>query len=85
MDDDDSITVNGIDKIKNSLINMLDQIANSLKKMTLKVTKSAYSILAKFVNELDKNKLVINATSKVRQIEKLEKLVESFKKSLEEG
>ena len=85
MDDDDSITVNGIDKIKNSLINMLDQIANSLKENDFEGNEAAYSILAKFVNELDKNKRVINATSKVRQIEKLEKLVESFKKSLEEG
>ena len=85
LDDDDSITVNGIDKIKNSLINMLDQIANSLKENDFEGNEAAYSILAKFVNELDKNKRVINATSKVRQIEKLEKLVESFKKSLEEG
>jgi hypothetical protein len=41
--------------------------------------------LANFVNEIEKNKRVINAASKARQIEKLEKSLESFKKSLEEG
>lgn len=37
------------------------------------------------LDDIDKNKKLISDTSKVGHIEKLEKYVESFKKSLENG
>ena len=38
-----------------------------------------------FMDEVDENKKFINDPSKVRQMKKIEKYVESFKKDLESG
>jgi hypothetical protein len=80
-----SDTAGGIDSIKNSLFNILDQIANSLKENNFEDNKAAYNMFANFMDEIDENKKFINDPSKVRQMKKLEKYVESFKRDLESG
>ena len=74
-----------IDSIKNSLFNILDQIANSLKESNFEDNEAAHDMFANFMDEIDENKKFINDPSKVRQIKKIEKYVESFKKDLEIG
>jgi hypothetical protein len=80
-----SDTTGSIDKIKNSLFNILDQIANSLKENNFEDNKAAYDMFANFMDEIGENKKFINDPSKVRQMKKIEKCVESFKKDLESG
>jgi hypothetical protein len=75
----------GIGSIKNSLLNILDQIANSLKENKFEDNKAGYDMFANFMDEIDENKKFINDPSKVRQMKKIEKCVESFKKDLESG
>ena len=80
-----SDTTGSIDKIENSLFNILDQIANSLKENNFEDNKAAYDMFANFMDEIDENRKIINDPSKVRQMEKIEKCVESFKKDLGSG
>ena len=42
-------------------------------------------MFANFMDEIDENRKIINDPSKVRQMEKIEKCVESFKKDLGSG
>ena len=42
-------------------------------------------MFANFMDEIDENRKIINDPSKVRQMEKIEKYVESFKKDLGSG
>ena len=80
-----SDTAGSIDKIENSLFNILDQIANSLKENNFEDNKVVYDMFANFMDEIDENRKIINDPSKVRQMEKIEKCVESFKKDLGSG
>jgi hypothetical protein len=78
---DDASTIN---YIRNNLVSKLDQIANHLKENDFENNGGAYNLLDEFINEIDRNKPIIDNTSIPGVSDKLKRSVGSFRACLEQ-